>query len=84
MTPADLRDWRKSADLSQGQLAMAIGLSLRQYQEIEAGATALRPLHRNALEHVSLKLAVERGSLDLAFPAARSLAAKYAALFEGE
>lgn len=84
MTPTDLRDWRNRADLSQGQLAVMMGLNLRQYQNIESGEAPLRAIHLNSLEHLSLKLAVDRKDVGLAFPSARSFAVQYAALFAGQ
>ena len=77
---------REEARLSQTQMARAIHLSLRAYQQIKA----LTPLssvgerHQVPAERASRNLAVDRERIDLAFPAIRREAMDLFALFRGE
>lgn len=41
MNPADLRDYRATHDLTQAQLAVRLGRSLRQVSAYEAGAAPI-------------------------------------------
>jgi transcriptional regulator with XRE-family HTH domain len=50
VNPSQLRDWRKRLGLSQTGAADALGLSLRGYQNLEAGTRTIR-------KHVALACA---------------------------
>jgi DNA-binding XRE family transcriptional regulator len=58
MTPQDLVALRKSMDLGQALMAETIGMSLRGYQALESGDTAIRPLHVLAMERAAEKVAI--------------------------
>lgn len=85
MTVAELIRYRRGADLSQSEMARSIGLSLRAYQEIEGrdDADELSTRHVLAIERSSLRIAVERGSLDLALPEVRRDARALMDIFDG-
>jgi transcriptional regulator with XRE-family HTH domain len=55
-----LKELRSRAGESQAVFANRLGLSLRQYIDLEGGATEMRELHRNAAHYLSMKLATER------------------------
>ena len=71
---------RKTLGLTQTEMAGRIGLSLRAYQDIEAGVSKLRPIHVAAAERVALALAVERGDPMLAPAGVRRQALELARL----
>jgi DNA-binding XRE family transcriptional regulator len=58
MTPQDLVALRKSMDIGQALMAETIGMSLRGYQALESGDTAIRPLHILAMERAAEKVAI--------------------------
>ena len=61
MTPAELREFRGRAKLTQIQMAELLGMSVRTYQALEApGEAALERLVALALDGLSLRLAYER------------------------
>jgi len=52
MNPADLQALRKSLDLNQADMAARIGMSTRAYQALEAGESAIRPVHVLAVDQI--------------------------------
>ena len=84
MTVQDLVALRKLLDLTQTEMAGRIGLSMRGYQDIEAGASKLRPIHALAAERAALALAVERGNPMLAPASVRRQALDLARLITGD
>lgn len=79
-----LLDFREAAGLTQQQLADLLGLGRSSYLDLESGFTKFKPKHLAMLERVSLKLAVERGDLNIALPAIRRDALDFARLITGE
>jgi DNA-binding XRE family transcriptional regulator len=73
MSAKAMKELREAANLTQVEMGELMGLGKTAYQDLEAddGWKRFKPRHRLALERVSLKLAVERGSIDLALPAIR-------------
>jgi hypothetical protein len=71
MTPADFVELRKLMDLGQAAMADHIGMSLRSYQALEAGETAIRPLHILAMERAAEKIAVATKTPRIAPPTVR-------------
>ena len=69
--------------LTQAAMAGRMGLDARAYQGIEAGASALRPMHARAAERAALALAVERGDPMLAPAGVRRDALDLARLITG-
>jgi len=62
----DLVKLRQDLGLTQQEMAERLGMALRGYQDIEAGESKYRFIHRLAAERVALALAVDRGDPDLA------------------
>jgi transcriptional regulator with XRE-family HTH domain len=62
----DLIDLRNSLHLTQQEMAERLGMALRSYQDIEAGKSKYRFIHRLAAERAALALAVEKGTPELA------------------
>jgi transcriptional regulator with XRE-family HTH domain len=62
----DLVELRRDLGLTQQEMAERLGMALRSYQDIEAGESKYRFIHRLAAERVALALAVDRGDPDLA------------------
>jgi DNA-binding XRE family transcriptional regulator len=48
------------AGVTQARMAEEMGLPLRTYEDIEAGRTKYRPIHRIAGEMALIKIAVEK------------------------
>jgi DNA-binding XRE family transcriptional regulator len=71
MTPQDLVALRKSMDLGQALMAETIGMSLRGYQALESGDTAIRPLHILAMERAAEKVAIATKNPMVAPPTVR-------------
>lgn len=57
---------RKALELSQAKMAGRMGLSLRPYQELEAGDRRVRARHIRLAESVALDIAIEQQNLELA------------------
>jgi len=77
-----LKFTRDKAGLTQKDMALAMGLGISAYQDIETGFDKFKPRHLLALERVSLRLACERGDLNIALPSVRRDALEYAKLLE--
>jgi DNA-binding transcriptional regulator YdaS (Cro superfamily) len=58
-------------DLGQAAMAESIGMSLRGYQALESGETAIRPLHILAMERAAEKVAVATKNPMIAPPTVR-------------
>lgn len=65
MTPADLKAIRQQFGYTKPMMADRIGLSLRAYEEIEAGRSEIRTIHINAIKWVQTNLAWEAGKPEL-------------------
>jgi DNA-binding XRE family transcriptional regulator len=62
----DLIALRKDLGLTQHEMAERLGMALRGYQDIEAGESKYRFIHRLAVERVALLMAVDKGDPQLA------------------
>ena len=78
-----LKGFRDRTGLSQKELARLMGLGLSAYQDLESGFSKFKDRHMLALERVSLRLAVEREDLNIAFPSMRRDALDFAKLTTG-
>lgn len=74
MTVEELIQLRKSLGLSQADMAAHIGMTVRPYQDIEHGKSALRKIHALAAERAALDIAIERKNPMLAPAAVRKAA----------
>ncbi len=67
---------RKRLGLTQGDMAGALGMSLRSYSDLETGASRCRTVHVLAAERLTLREAAGRGDTSvLAGPVEKDLAA---------
>ena len=66
-----MRRLREAAGLRQPEMAILMGLSLRGYQDLEAGRASFSPRHQIVLERVSLNLAIRTRNPELAAPIIR-------------
>ena len=78
-----LKQFREAAKLTQADMAAQIGLGVSAYQDLETGFSKFKPRHQLAMERVSLRLAVERGDINLALPSVRRDALDLARLITG-
>jgi transcriptional regulator with XRE-family HTH domain len=78
MTPEEIETLRKKLGLTQAQMAEAIGLGLRAYQDLASGKASIRPIHVKAAERAALDIAVERGDPMLAPATVRKAALRLA------
>lgn len=60
MNGHDLRLLRQQAGLGQAEMAQHMGLSHRQYQEVEGSGEPLRPMHVMAAGAASMALAIAK------------------------
>lgn len=81
---AELKNYREAAQITQAEMARLMGLGNTAYQDLETGYSKFKDRHQLALERVSLKLAVERGDINLALPAVRRDALDLAKMIRGE
>ena len=84
MTVEGFTALRKQLGLTQTEMAGRIGLSMRAYQDIEAGTSKLRPIHVAAAERAALALAVARSDPMLAPASIRRQALDLARMITGE
>lgn len=84
MTSEEMLALRKSLELTQIEMAEIMGMKMRAYQEIEAGRSPVREIHRLAAERGALHLAVTRGEPMLAPASVRRDALKIAQLIVGD
>ncbi|MBY5657163.1 helix-turn-helix domain-containing protein [Rhizobium leguminosarum] len=68
MTAQELIAMRKKMQMTQTQIAKAMGLSLRGYQKLEDGESNIREVYRLALERLSLTSAAEHRDVSNAVP----------------
>jgi len=52
----NLKEFRTARGFSQQQMATAMGMPLRTYEDLEAGRAALRPVHVNAARYSAWQL----------------------------
>lgn len=71
MTPIDIKTLRGRMDATQAEMARLIGLSLRAYQDLEAGSSQIKRYHLLAMERASMQIAVKNKDPMTAAPAAR-------------
>lgn len=62
MYEIDLKTLRTDMGVSQKAMALAMGLPLRTYEDIEAGRSALRPVHRAAACFAAMDMAEKAGT----------------------
>lgn len=84
MSPDELREWRRAADLTQAELAELLDMSLRAVQDLESGKTPLRRLHVLAIDSASALLAIRENDLTKATKGARRQASGYWLLLHGK
>lgn len=80
----ELKTYRETAKITQAEMARLMGLGNSAYQDLETGFSKFKDRHQLALERVSLKLAVERGDINLALPSVRRDALDLAKMIRGE
>lgn len=80
---AELKAIREGLGLTQAEMARAIGQGLSAYQDLESGFSKFKDRHQMLVERASLRLAVERGDINLALPAVRRDALDLARLITG-
>jgi len=61
------------ANVTQAQMATAMGIPLRTYEDIVAGRSKLRAIHIQAAEYALLEMARERGDISILTPALADL-----------
>ena len=83
MSAEEMKMTREAAKLTQADMANLMGLGQTAYQDLEQGHSKFKPRHQLILERVSQRLAVERGDINLALPAARRDALDLARLIAG-
>lgn len=74
MDARDLHQLRANMDLTQAEMAEAIGLKLGAYHNLENERSQIRPIHWKAAQWAALERAVERGEPMMATARGRSLA----------
>ncbi len=84
MTSEEMLALRKSLELTQLEMAVLMGMKMRAYQEMEAGRSPVREIHRLAAERGALHLAAARGAPMLAPASVRRDALKIAQLIVGD
>lgn len=60
-SPAELKQYRATVDATQAELASAMGLPLRTYEDLEGGRAVIRPVHWAALTYALFVLATKKG-----------------------
>ena len=83
MTPAELEALRKSMDLTQIEMAEAMGLSLRAYTNAERGTGDVRRLYQLAVERLAMSFAAGAEDPMIAPASVRSDALKIAKTITG-
>ena len=83
MELAEFISIRKTLGLTQGDMCVYLGISLRTLQEVEAGTSRLRDAYVHTAERVALRRAVEKGDINLAPAGVRRDALALARLIEG-
>jgi hypothetical protein len=60
LSTADLYAFHKAASITQAEMAEAMGLPLRTYEDIIAGKVAFRKVHQRAAEMAMIRVAFEK------------------------
>lgn len=74
MSVREMKELRLAARLSQTEMAERMGLGKTAYVDLEADDPdwkKFKPRHQLALERASMKLALEKGDINLALPSVR-------------
>jgi|GEM_PF-1315172 len=82
-SPDGLIGIRKNCGLTQQGMAAKLGMSIRAYQGLEAGESAVRLIHILAAERVALAVAVTDKRFDICPASVRRDALDLAALIRG-
>ena len=56
----ELLNYRKRAGATQTEMANAMGMPLRSYQDVESGKNPFRPIHAKAADLAMITLAIEK------------------------
>lgn len=80
MTTQDLIALRNAIGMTQAELARAIGLSTRAYQDIESSGAPVKLRHQLAIERIALDEAADQGNPTLAPASIRRSALKLASV----
>lgn len=83
MSAAFLLNLRRSAGLTQAQMAKRMGFTRRGYQDLEEERSSFAPRHLAVLERVSIRLAIEKMDPSLALESVAVDALRLAALKGG-
>jgi hypothetical protein len=59
LTTADLYAFHKAASITQAEMAEAMGLPLRTYEDIITGKVAFRKVHQRAAEMAMIRVAFQ-------------------------
>jgi len=78
---SELRSIREGLQLTQGQMAQAMGVPLRTYQDIEGGVTATRLVHINAARWAAVMHAANRHDGDFPVAVTDAVMLAYSHLF---
>ena len=77
------RAYRSEHGLSQQELADAMGMPFRTFQDCERVVSGFRPVHERAFLFATLQLAISRQDIALAAPSVRRDALELAKLITG-
>jgi hypothetical protein len=83
MTNEDLKTLRTTIAFTQLEMARAMGLALRLYQDLEAGKKPLKVRHVKIAERVSLEYAVSKQNPMIALPVIRQEALQLVDMIRG-
>jgi transcriptional regulator with XRE-family HTH domain len=83
MTSDELKALRLAIDITQFDMAQAMGLALRLYQDLENGKKPLKVRHTRTAERVSLQFAVWKKKPMLALPSIRQEALELVDMIRG-
>jgi len=82
MYECDLRTLRYRLDVTQAQMAQAMGLPLRTYEDLEGGRSVVRPVHWRASYMAAITLAYDLGKPEALPPDLADLVRSTAAKFD--
>jgi len=69
--PTTLAELRKLLGVTQREMADAMGMPFRSYQDIEKGPNPVRPIHVNAAAFAAIKFAAAEGGPSLPYELGR-------------
>ncbi len=84
MTAEELEKWRAAAGATQAEMALAMRVPLRTYEDLVKDGRNLKPIHRRAADMAFLQLALMKGDTSFLRPEHKQMVQELARIIDKE